>query len=302
MALTLSNIRDQIRRDLAIFDTNWVPDAEINKHINDAIDEAESEILNIYEDYFLDTMVIPLSSNQNLYSLPSNIYANKIRKVLYNDGSKKYIVRRLKQKEDTLNSQNEDDYRYFILNYGKIINVGTQVASYSSGTKTVTFSAEHRLENGNSVQFFRTGSSIGTDTVYSTPTNTTMVLTTGIGSITASDTCNRVGGNRIIFYPTPQETSVSNLRIYYIRQAQELLADADECDIPEFSSFVILSAKYRCLQKDVGNPRMQTAVIDLERERKKMVETLSNMVPDEDTTLQQDVSFYSDFYSNLLEY
>ena len=68
---------------------------------NEAVNEAEAEIHELYQDYFLATDEITLVSGTEAYSLPADIYANKIRGVVYNDGSDYHRVSRIKQSVDS---------------------------------------------------------------------------------------------------------------------------------------------------------------------------------------------------------
>lgn len=90
------------------------------------------------------------------------------------------------------------------------------------------------------------------------------------------------------------------INIYYIRNANRLVVPTDECDIPEFASYVIAHVKMRVAEKEI-HPLVQKYSADVENYRKLMVETLSNMVDDGTDFLQPEVSFYSDFDSDYLE-
>jgi hypothetical protein len=103
---------------------------------------------------------------------------------------------------------------------------------------------------------------------------------------------NPTAGPRIQFVPAAQESG-AYITLWYIRNAARLVDDTDECDIPEFTSFVIQFAKVRCLEKE-GNPMVQKAIADLANYQKLMVETLSTMVPDGDNTVEMDTSFYEE--------
>ena len=85
---TLKEIRDQVISDLDLEEEVWVSDSEIDRWINDAIKVAESQIHTLYEDYFLvESDPVPISRGDYLIDYPSDIYANKIRKVIFSDGT-----------------------------------------------------------------------------------------------------------------------------------------------------------------------------------------------------------------------
>lgn len=88
---------------------------------NDAIDLAEAQILKIDEDYFLTKATLTLVQDASDITLPSTIYAQKIRSVIYKNGSTIYEVRRLRDPKEFLaraviNDQvnSTEDYRYFL--------------------------------------------------------------------------------------------------------------------------------------------------------------------------------------------
>lgn len=101
-------------------------------------------------------------------------------------------------------------------------------------------------------------------------------------------------GIRIRFFPIPQATYSTQVNIYYIRNANRITADADNVDIPEFHTFVEAFIKQKVAEKE-NNPFLQAYIAELEKQRELMKTTLSSMIPNENATLPQDMSFYSDF-------
>lgn len=115
---TLDQVKTKLKYDIDLFEDTFVDlDTELLGYINEAIDDAESVILNLYEDYFLTNTTVSLVSGTSEYSLPSDIFAAKIRAVLYSDGSSKnYEITKIKKLVDTLNVPTTDSYRYVIVN------------------------------------------------------------------------------------------------------------------------------------------------------------------------------------------
>lgn len=120
---TFSDIETRVRRELDIIDEPLVTQAEIMSYVNQAIDSAEAEIHTLYEDYFLKKGSINLVTNQSDYSLPSDIYGDKIRGVVYNSGGELYEVKRytnVKRKfEKILRTEvfgNAETYQYLLVN------------------------------------------------------------------------------------------------------------------------------------------------------------------------------------------
>lgn len=219
---TYGELKANLQKELDLEDETFVTPIELMKYANEAVEMISSSIHSIYEDYYKTEATISLVSGQALYDLPSDIYAQKIRHIHYNDnGTKNYEIKKVKQIKYLADIDQEDAYQYDITN------------SSSAGLK-------------------------------------------------------------IKIYPTPQENS-SNVTIYYLRNAKRFTADADVCDIPEFSSVLVQYMRWKCLSKEV-HPDTDMAARDLERMRQEMVDTLTARIPDEEFNLiPMDASFYRDF-------
>lgn len=119
---TYSEIRTKVEQDLALEDEVFVEPAELLGYVNEAIDEAEAEIHGLYEDYFLSRATITLVQGTEEYSLPSDIYAHKIRNLIYRNGSEVYQIHRIKDwrkfEEYAVESINQSSttYQWFLLN------------------------------------------------------------------------------------------------------------------------------------------------------------------------------------------
>lgn len=289
--MTLSQIRDKIRLDLKMQEEPWLSDIEINKYINDAIDEAEAEIHTTYEDYFLTKEYMYLVNGKRRYALPTDIYANKIRKIYYNSENDKYVIQRVKKLDNIPNIDDEDYYRYLIVNSANI-----SVSSVDS-VGVITLKAEHGLSVGDTAVFYSSNKStvVGSGTVAATATPTSLELEGSLYTYITAGCVLRTVGSFIELYPKSRETSTENVEMWYIRNARYLVNDTDYCDIPEFEQFVIQRAKVECIKQDIGNPLLTIESQQLEKERDLMLVTLSNMVPDEDNFVLQDTSFYCDF-------
>lgn len=116
----------KIRRDMDLIDDPAVAEQEMIEYFNDAIREAEANIhgLGFEDDYFLTSEPLNLSSGVDTYALPSNIYANKIRGLIYSEGlSRTYELRPYKRfgkfSNITIDSLTPGDgygYMYYIKN------------------------------------------------------------------------------------------------------------------------------------------------------------------------------------------
>lgn len=93
---TYNELVQKLERDLDLEGEVFVTAEELLGYFNEAVDRAEAIVHPIYEDYFLDHDTITLVNGTDEYSLPSRIYAHKIRRIIYRNGSRAYPVHRLK--------------------------------------------------------------------------------------------------------------------------------------------------------------------------------------------------------------
>lgn len=121
-SVTYGMLDNKIRKDLDLQDAeNFLGHDEMAGLFNEAIDVAESQILKIDEDYFLTKTSLSLVNGAADILLPSDIYAQKIRAIIYKNGSTIYEVKRLRDPKSFLeraliNDQvnNTEDYMYFL--------------------------------------------------------------------------------------------------------------------------------------------------------------------------------------------
>jgi len=273
MASTLKQLRERIQADLDLEDETFIIDSDINSWINEAIKKAEAEIHTLYEDYFLTEAEITLVTtnaaptdtddveeswpNTQFYQYPSDIYANKIRKIVYvNDSnSSTHEVKRVKN----LTAATERDV------YDTASNPILEWAPYNGAWS---------YEYGD------------TPTTVSVPRviNILKAAETGYSPVT-------LAGKAIRIFPKAGRSG--KLKIWYIRNANQLVADTDTCDIDEFERYVLQAVKTECFFKD-GDPRaIQSKQLE-EQLKQDMINTLSNMVPDNNTEIPMDFSFYDD--------
>lgn len=230
MIWNLTNISAKIERDMATEDEDFISTTELTGYINDAIREAESEIhkLGAEDEYFLAKSTINLVNGTNEYALPTDMYATKIRHLVYVNGTTYYSIKRLRGSK--------------------------KFEEYYAITTTVTTSDEYKY-----------------------------LLTN-----------NAATGCMIELVPPSYETITNGIRVWYIRNAKELVLAADVCDIPEFITFIIQYCKVKIYEKEVGHPGLAKAMQDLELNRKLMIDSLTDQIPDDDTLMEQDMSHYQE--------
>lgn len=124
MYLTYEEIADKVKEQLDLEDEVFIDADEMMGHCNDAIKRCESKIHKIYEDYFLTSGLLSLTSGASEVDMPSDIYANKIRSILWNDQSSTlYEIKRVKDPKKFIlienakvNPGSNPRYRYWIKN------------------------------------------------------------------------------------------------------------------------------------------------------------------------------------------
>ena len=121
---TWTEIWSKMKSELDIDDDDdFIDETEAMGYANEGVDEAEAEILEAYPDYFLTRDTITLVDGTDEYSLPTTIYAHKIRGIVYYNGSDIYEVKRVRDWKKFLHyrlaryeSTSTEDYYYFIVN------------------------------------------------------------------------------------------------------------------------------------------------------------------------------------------
>jgi len=153
---TWAEIRAKIEGECDTEDEDFVRSPELIAYCNEAIDEAEAEIHTLYEDYFLSYKDITITSGDEFIDIATqipDIYADKIRRILFKVGDTSYTVKRLKDwkkfenKADLDLSSSTADYSYFIVN--KTVGVPQIMLSpkaHESGTIKVWY-----LRNANRI-------------------------------------------------------------------------------------------------------------------------------------------------------
>lgn len=232
---TYADMKAKVEQDLDFQDEEIVGPDEMLGYFNDAVRDAESEILGIYEDYFLNNKDIPITEGEAFYCLPEDIFATKIRGVVYHSGSLIYPIRRVRDMKKFQDVQVLDFYSSTSMNYRYIILNRSAAAG---------------------VQF------------------------------------------QLI--PPSRETADNVVTVWYIREANRLVLDTDVCDIPEFISFIYAFVKVECRKKEFNGYCPQEELDRLERQRKLMIDSLTAMVPDQDTEIEKDMSFYHDQYDQSI--
>lgn len=103
---------------------------------------------------------------------------------------------------------------------------------------------------------------------------------------------------RLRFYPVPAESG-AYIQIWYLRNVTVMTSSTTDatnvCEIPECVNYVYQHVKLRIYEK-MGNPNLDLALKAFAEQKQLMIETLQEMVPDENTLVRPDMSFYEDTY------
>lgn len=294
---TYSQLKLFVQNKLDIRDEDFIDDAELLEYTEEALKYCEAEIhkLNIEDQYFVSHAVVPMVVGKFDYDMPSNIYGNKLLRVIYSNGT---FTTPLKRVRDSKRFERSEDVRkygtvtageYGFMLINNDIRSGTKMRLYptpteSSSVVTTTgdVAASTTLSGlastvGVAAGWFVSGTNIPTGTLVQSVDSATQV--------TLSNSGLGVSAGATITFTEPK------LQIWYIRNVAIPADETDTIDFPEFWHFVAQHVIVNCLKKEVGNSRIQVELQTLEEYRKQMLETLSNMVPDQDDLLEQDLSF-----------
>jgi hypothetical protein len=114
---TYSELKSKIEKDLDLEDEIFITPEELLGYFNEAIDEAEAVIHDLYEDYYLTKAFIPLVSGTQVYAFPADIYAMKLRAFTYSNGTQKYEIKKWKDSlANIMHVGDSEDYRYIPIN------------------------------------------------------------------------------------------------------------------------------------------------------------------------------------------
>lgn len=122
MDYILSDIRDAVKEDIDLEDEDFIDSSEIDRHIRRGVKAAQKIVLGLNEDYFLARTTLELVAGTSEYALPTGIYAHKIRRLIYDNGSQSYVIRRVKELSRTASPiQNHavNDLSYLIVSSGE---------------------------------------------------------------------------------------------------------------------------------------------------------------------------------------
>lgn len=107
---TYQEALNKIQHDVDIRDETFVSKNELAGYFNEALEYIAQEIQAVNQDYFLTKYFVPMTQGQQVFPLPNNILANKIRGVYYRNGSINYMVKQFRRWHKFLNIELTDQY------------------------------------------------------------------------------------------------------------------------------------------------------------------------------------------------
>ena len=218
---TWATIKAEIENENDLAEETFVDSAELLTYANEAVRDVEKEIHKLHDKYFAAEQNLTLVSGTDLYSLPSDIYANKINALIYDDGADRYEIKPLKNLSDIPLIKPNDMYQYRIVN-------------------------------------------------------------------TTS------GGRKIKLYPASRVSDSTSLTIYYRRKVIPFADDTTVLDIPEAQDFIKQYVSDKVSNKERLTPDAPESNA-LKRKRQLLLESLVQMIDDDNTEVNVDMSYYGEF-------
>lgn len=298
---TWAMILNKIQEDCDLINEPFISQEELLGYANEAIESAETAVhtIGIEDTYFKATDFIYLNPNQNQYPFPSDIYANKIRKMFYSNPMKTI------QTTGTLSTTSN------VIAVTSATGIAQGQAVFGTG---IPFTTKVTAVNGNNVTLSNTPTQAGNVTVTFVSIqqvygarrfecrkirNLMDTLYFYPGDDYKFDILNlqqSAGGNQIIIYPTPQETGPL-IQMYYIREMHRLTSSLTDptnvCELPECVNYIFAYMKWRIeMKRRTSDESIAAKKADVQAEYVLLQQTFKEMVPDENNKVQLDLSAY----------
>jgi hypothetical protein len=132
---TVEQLLTKVKNDLDLNEETFITETELIGYVNAAINRAEQLILGIHEDYFLTCGDLVITDGSRNVTLPTDIYAHKLRKLFYVNGTNKYEIKRLRQLSLIPDIEDTNDYQYVLANS---LSSGVQIKLYPQARETLT--------------------------------------------------------------------------------------------------------------------------------------------------------------------
>src|ERR1700758_4855010 len=109
-----SDLQQHIQDDLDLNEETFILPQSFPVYFNESVAFIESQIHTLYEDYFKSLAKLDSTAGEEVLDLPTNIYANKIKKIYWKGASfeDRYEILRLRDQQQVLFADTNDRYRY----------------------------------------------------------------------------------------------------------------------------------------------------------------------------------------------
>jgi hypothetical protein len=300
--VTYGDVKEYVQNRLDLRDEGFITSDELLQYTEEALRYCEAEVhkLNLEDIYFEAEHFISLSSGVQDYALPSNIYGNKILRLVDNrDNGAPHDITRISHRRrfvaaaniDRYGSGTENDFQYRLINNNP--TDGTKIRFHpipTTSTTTVAFTATTAI---GSASLTAVSSIVGIEAG---------MFISGTGIRTGSRVVS-ASGNTIVMNQSASAagTAVSltavedHIRAHYIRRVEIPTVAASPIDFPEFWNFIAQHIVVACLKKELGNPRLAVELQYLEQLKEQLHGTLSDMVPDQlGDMVEMDLDHYAE--------
>jgi hypothetical protein len=292
-------LQNKLTEDLDLINEPFISSDELLGYMNEAIEEAETAVhtLGIEDTYFLATDFINLVSGQSAYNLPTDIYANKIRKMFYSNPITTVVVTGTLNATNVISVSSATGIVQGMAVFGTGIPfttkvnsvVGTNVtisnAATLSGSQTITFVSIQPVYGARRYEVRKIRNL--QDTMYFYPGDDYKFIIQNLQQ--------GAGGNQLQLYPTPTETGPL-IQLWYIREFHRLTTSLTDttnvCELAECVNFIFQHVKWRVAKKRRIAEVVASEEAALAKQYQLLEETFKEMVPDENNKVQLDLSAY----------
>ena len=113
--MTKLELETRIKREVDLEEETFVTQDEFDDYLNEAYLEAVRVIQNLYQDYYFTENNLTLAIDGEYITMPSDIFATKIRGIFYYDGSESYEIVPIKRQGELIDTDSECRYKYKII-------------------------------------------------------------------------------------------------------------------------------------------------------------------------------------------
>lgn len=292
---TFAEIKALIQRKGDLQDELFVQPQEFQDYIRAAINYCQAEIhkFNCEDTYFEATTPMNLVAGKSDYPLPSDIYANKIRRIVYKRNTDYYEMRRMTKHDRYIDAALTNQYAQSIVYRYMIINNDPRVGPLLRFFPTIraenvsaTASTSATVTSGSPVIVVASATGLAVNAYVSGTGIPRGAQILSIAGLNVTLTVNAYASDTLVPITSVDDGCI----VYYIRNVSAPSSDTDFVEIPEFYEFIVQHTLVECLKKEIGNPRLEQELARLEELRKQMTDTLSNMTPDQDDEIEKDMS------------